>query len=78
MGNQAWLGRAFASWLDVKLGLRMLAKQPGLTGVAIFALAIGIPVGFTPMHAADSLEAPLPVDEGERIQILKNSNVATS
>ena len=27
------------SWLDVKLGLRMLVKHPGLTFVAVFALA---------------------------------------
>ena len=34
-------GRAFglgASWLDVKLGVRMLLKQPALTIVAVFAL----------------------------------------
>ena len=37
--------RIAVSWLDVKLGLRMLVKHPGLTGVAVFALAIGIPVG---------------------------------
>ncbi|NJD18989.1 MAG: hypothetical protein FIA95_06870, partial [Gemmatimonadetes bacterium] len=36
------------SWLDVKLGLRMLVKHPGLTLVSMFALAVGIPVGVAP------------------------------
>ena len=66
------------SWLDVKLGLRMLVKQPGLTLVAVFALAIGIPVGLVPAHFANAIQAPLPFDEGDRIMVLRNFNVATS
>ncbi len=66
------------SWLDVKVGLRMLVKHPGLTCVAVFALAVGIPVGLVPMHAANALQAPPPFDEADRIQVLKNFNVATS
>ncbi len=66
------------SWLDVKLGLRMLVKQPGLTCAAVFALAIGIPVGLYPTHLMNVLEAPLPVDEGDRIYMLRYLNVATS
>ena len=65
-------------WIDVRLGLRMLVKYPGLTLVAVFALAIGIPVGLYPGHLISVLEAPLPVDEGDRIQVLRNFNVATS
>ncbi|HZD06443.1 MAG TPA: permease prefix domain 1-containing protein, partial [Longimicrobiales bacterium] len=56
------------SWLDVKLGLRMLVKHPGLTVVAGVALAVGIPVGMAPTHLADALEAPLPEDPGDRIR----------
>jgi hypothetical protein len=66
------------SWLDVKLGLRMLVKYPGLTCVAVFALAIGIPAGMSPMHIANVQRAPLPVDEGDRILALRYFNVATS
>lgn len=66
------------SWLDVKLGLRMLVKYPGLTLVAVFALAIGIPVGLLPMHVVRVAEAPLPFDEADRIQVLLNFDVATS
>ena len=70
-----WLG---GFWLDVKLGLRILVKHPGLTCVAGFALAVGIPLGLLPMHATNALEAPPPFDEAGQILVLKNFNVATS
>ena len=70
--------RIDVSWLDVKLGLRMLVKHPGLTAVAVFALAIGIPVGLAPWHLVNAIEAPLPVDEGARVQVLRYWNEATS
>lgn len=66
------------STLDVKLGLRMLEKQPALTVVAMLALAIGIPVGLAPMHAAIALETAPPVEGGERMQVIKYYDVATS
>ena len=66
------------TWLDVKLGLRMLAKQPGMTCVAVFALSVGIPVGLAPMHFVRAVQSPLPFDEGERIHVLRNLNVATA
>lgn len=63
------------SLIDVKLGLRMLVKYPGLTLVALFALAVGIPVGLAPMHAVDALEAHLPEDPEGRIRMLRYWNV---
>ena len=60
------------STLDVKLALRMLFKQPGLTLVAVFALAIGIPVGLLPLHLLDSLTKPLPVEDAEEIVMVRN------
>ena len=66
------------SGLDVKLGLRNLVKRPGLTGVAVFALGVGIPVGMAPWQTTNAFEAPLPVDGGERIRVLRYWNVATS
>lgn len=66
------------SVLDVKVGLRMLVKHPGMTFVAVFALAVGIPAGLAPMHVINAIQAPLPVDEGDRIQALRYVNVATS
>ena len=66
------------SWLDVKLGLRMLRKQPVLTGVAVFALAIGIPAGLAPAHLVSAIESPFPVPEGERIRAVRVWNTAVS
>lgn len=67
------------SWLDVKLGLRMLVRHPLLSLAAIFALAVGIPVGMAPAHVAAALEAPLPGDPGHRIRAIRNWDpVATS
>lgn len=33
------------SWLDVKLGLRMLIKYPGLSVVAVIGMAVAIAIG---------------------------------
>ena len=62
----------FVSWLDVRLAGRMLSKYPGLTAVAIFALAIGIPIGLLPLHILSSLTKPLPVEEAEKVVIVGN------
>ena len=56
------------SWLDVKLGLRMLVRQPGLTAVAVFALAIGIPASLLPDHIVNALQAPLQSGRGGFVQ----------
>jgi predicted permease len=58
------------SFLDVRLGLRKIGRTPGLSIVAVCALAIGIPVGLAPMHAVDALERPLPGDPDGRIRTL--------
>ena len=63
------------SWLDVKLGLRMLRRNPGLTIVAVLALSIGIPASLIPFHGIDAMGAPLPFDEADRIVGLGNWNV---
>jgi len=56
-----------ASWLDVKLGVRLLRRQPGLTAVAVFALALGIPAGLIPAHMVQAFRTTLPFEEGDRI-----------
>jgi putative ABC transport system permease protein len=58
------------SWLDVRLGFRTIARTPGLSLVAVCALALGIPVGLAPMHAVDAIERPLPEDPDGRIRTL--------
>jgi hypothetical protein len=50
-----WFQGMGASWLDVRLGIRMLFLHPGLTLVAVFALSIGIPASLIPIHIIDAL-----------------------
>jgi putative ABC transport system permease protein len=66
------------SWLDVKLATRMLLRHHGLTVVAVFALAIGIPVGLLPLHVLDSLTRPLPVEDADEIVLVRNYDRAGS
>jgi len=60
-----------SSWLDVKLGVRMLRKHPMLNLAALFALAVGIPVGLAPSHVARALEAPLPGDTDDQVRAIR-------
>lgn len=59
------------SWVDVKIGARMLRKHPMLNLAAIFALAVGIPVGLAPSHVARSLKAPLPGDAQDQVRAIR-------
>ncbi len=53
--------------LDVKLGARMLRKQPMLAAVAMLALGLGIPAALSVHHVTRVALRPLPVPEGERV-----------
>lgn len=62
-----WWKPAF-SWLDVKLGMRMMRKYPGVSLAIVFALTIGIPVSLLPNHLVErALGQSPPFDEGERV-----------
>ncbi|MEZ4426024.1 MAG: ABC transporter permease [Gemmatimonadota bacterium] len=63
--------------LDAKLGLRMLAKQPLLTPVAMLALGLGIPASLALHHGLGVLFSPLPVPEGERLLGIRNHSLET-
>ena len=63
------------SWLDVKLGVRMLGKQPILTVVAGLTLALGIPAALIPTHAISLFYLDLPVEEGDRVVGIRNWDV---
>jgi putative ABC transport system permease protein len=56
-------------WLDVKLGIRMLIKYPGLAlvGGAGIAVAVAIAVGGFSIIYGSFLVSSLPLDEGDRI-----------
>lgn len=64
------------SWLDVKLGVRMMVKHPAITLVGGLGLAVGIAisVGFYSFSMAHIYPA-LPLDDGERVVALENRDV---
>lgn len=56
------------SWLDVKLGGRLVRKYAGISLAIVFALAVGIPLSLLPNHLVGSVlgQSP-PFDDGERV-----------
>jgi predicted permease len=65
-----------ASWPDIKLSLRLLIRNPGLTAVSTVGIAVGVAIAagmFGFFHA--NLDPPLPLDEGDRIVALENWDV---
>src|SRR5688572_2364235 len=61
------------SWLDFKLGFRMLARYPGLTIVGGLAMAFAIWAGSATFELVTQVIRPtLPLDEGHRIVGLRN------
>jgi predicted permease len=66
------------SWLDFKLGLRMLARHPGLTIVGGAAMALGIAVGAGGLHVLSELIYPdRPYEAAGRIVGIQNVDMRT-
>ena len=60
-----WLG---SSWLDVRLGLRLLVRNWGLTLVGGLAMTVAIGIAAVVFAAFDIVMwSPLPLDEGDRV-----------
>ncbi|MGE3492103.1 MAG: ABC transporter permease [Vicinamibacterales bacterium] len=60
-----WLS---SSWLDVKLGLRLLARSWGMTLVGGLAMSVAIGIAAVVFAAFDLIMwSPLPLDEGDRV-----------
>ena len=60
-----WLS---SSWLDLKLGLRLLARNWGLTLVGGLAMSVAIGIAAVVFAAFDVVMwSPLPLEEGDRI-----------
>jgi hypothetical protein len=56
------------SWLDVKLGMRMVAKYPWLSGVSVIGMAVAIAIGTAYFSIIGVvLDSTLPVDDGDRV-----------
>jgi putative ABC transport system permease protein len=67
------------SWLDIKLGIRMLAKYPGLALVGGLGMAVAIAIGAGSFAFFYSAMYPdIPLDDGDRIVALENWDVVAS
>nr|MBA2302071.1 ABC transporter permease [Acidobacteriota bacterium] len=65
------------SSLDLKLGIWMLAKYPGLSIVAVLGMSLAITIGagyFAFIGAM--LDSTLPMEEGDRVVVIQNRHVA--
>jgi len=72
-------GLAAASWLDWKLGARLLLKYPALTIIGGLSLAGAIAIGAVGIEVADELlYKRLPFDEGARVVRLETQDTAAS
>jgi predicted permease len=67
------------SWLDCKLGIRMLARYPGLTLVAVVGMAVAIAISAAAFSFVGRLLDPsLPLEDGGRIVALQNWDTAAN
>jgi predicted permease len=63
-----WLDAFKISWVDLKLGARMIRRYPGLTIIGGVAMGVAIALGAGVMGVIALMNDPkIPLDEGERI-----------
>src|SRR3712207_3438866 len=61
------------SWLDFKVGFRMLSRYPGLTLVGTLAIAVAIALGTVYFEAVNKWQNPrLPVADAARVISIRN------
>jgi predicted permease len=64
------------SFLDFKVGFRMLARYPGLTVIGTLAIAVAITLGTVYFEAVDKWRNPrLPIPDGDRVVTIRNWDV---
>lgn len=65
--------------LDLKLGLRMLAKYPGLTVVGVLGMSVAVTIGALAFAGVNAVTTKaLPVEEGHRIVAIRNVDAQTT
>ena len=73
-----WFDAFRISWLDIKLGARMVYRYPGLTVIGGFAMGVAIALGAGVMGVIALMQDPkIPLDEGERIVGIQVWSVAS-
>ena len=73
-----WFDAMRISWLDIKLGARMIYRYPGLTLVGGVAMGVAIALGAGVMGVIALMRDPkIPLDEGERIVGIQVWSVAS-
>jgi putative ABC transport system permease protein len=66
-------GDSLVSWLDVKLGMRMLVKHPGLALVGVLGMSVAIAIGAASFAVIYTILDPaLPLEEGDRVVTIQN------
>jgi putative ABC transport system permease protein len=70
--------RAPVTWLDVKLGLRMLRRYPGMSLAGMFAISVVIVCGAGVAVFDAIVNGTLPFEEGERVVVLENWDTAAN
>jgi putative ABC transport system permease protein len=74
-----WFDEMRFSWLDIKLGIRMLLKYPVLTFVGGLSMAFAIWVGAGTFEAIRQLVFPvIPLPESDRIVMLQNWDASSN
>ena len=64
------------SWLDFKVGVRILARYPGLTLVGTVAIAVAITLGTLYFEAVNKWQHPrLPIPDADRVISIRNWDV---
>jgi predicted permease len=64
------------SWLDFKVGVRMLARYPGLTLVGTMAIAVAIALGTLYFEAVNKWQNPrLPIRDADRVVSIRSWDV---
>ena len=65
------------SWLDVKLGLRMFAKYPALSIVAVLGMSVAVAIGAGYFGFIGALlDTTLPFEEGHRVVMIQKRYIA--